>query len=134
MPDVSSTGIFCKTLPYVAVDVLKAYDQFVEEIWFYNPVAHGSMPEMGYLGLCCAGEAGEIAEKLKKFYRDGGDMGHAEGAFAQKLLLELGDELYYVVKLAHVLGFSLQDVVDANVEKLRDRQARGTMRGEGDDR
>jgi NTP pyrophosphatase (non-canonical NTP hydrolase) len=111
----------------------KSYDQFVEELWFYDPAAHGSMPELGYLGLCCTEEAGEIAGKLKKFYRDGGDFASDE-FLGQKLLREIGDELYYLVKLAHVLGYSLEDVARANEEKLRDRQARGQLRGAGDDR
>ena len=50
------------------------------------------------------------------------------------LLKELGDPLWYITSLADDLGFTLQDVVNANVEKLTSRKERGVLKGSGDDR
>lgn len=83
------------------------------------------------LGLC--GEAGEIAEKIKKWLR--GDKGE-QLAEEQRgdLLKELGDPLWYIASLAADLGYTLQDVVDANEQKLTSRKERGVLKGSGDDR
>lgn len=83
------------------------------------------------LGLC--GEAGEIAEKVKKWVRDEGAGDMSEDR-RQALLSELGDPLWYITSLATDLGFSLQDVVDKNYEKLTSRKERGVLKGDGDNR
>ena len=81
------------------------------------------------LGLC--GESGEVADKLKRVYRDhGGDLEAARESIGR----ELGDVLWYVANLAHELGFTLEQVASMNVEKLRSRTERGVLHGEGDDR
>lgn len=77
------------------------------------------------LGLC--GEAGEVAELQKKAIRDGEKPDHAD-----RLHRELGDVLWYVAVLAHVSGFTLEDVMAANLAKLSTRQATGTLGGSGD--
>ena len=72
--------------------------------------------QMGGLGI--AGEAGEVADHIKKaMYHDGGPT--LEGN--QALLLELGDVLWYVTFLALKAGFSLEDVFEANITKLVNR-------------
>lgn len=78
------------------------------------------------LGLC--GESGEIAEKVKKFLRGDRELDR-EG-----LLKELGDPLWYITSLAADLGYTLQDVVNANEEKLTSRKERGVIKGSGDNR
>lgn len=84
------------------------------------------------LGLC--GEAGEIAEKVKKWLR-GDDGGEAMTQDKREALLsELGDPLWYITSLAADLGYTLQDVVDANVSKLTSRKERGVIKGSGDAR
>jgi len=67
------------------------------------------------LGLC--GEAGEVAEKIKKVIRDGVDYLHEE-EFKADLTKELGDVLWYVAALANDLDISLNDVAEGNIEKL----------------
>jgi NTP pyrophosphatase (non-canonical NTP hydrolase) len=88
----------------------------------------GSNPIYPTLGLC--GEAGEVADKVKKVIRDGG------GAFTpqqvEALRLELGDVLWYVAQLATELGLDLEDVAEANLEKLASRAARNVIGGSGD--
>lgn len=112
------------------VEDLMDYDNFVEEMWFYDPQKHGNMPELGYTALKLGGECGEIQEKIGKAYRDN------DGEIANKraLIKEFGDVLFYIVKLSHILGFTLNDVSQANREKLIDRKQRGVLKGEGDDR
>lgn len=83
------------------------------------------------LGLC--GEAGEIAEKVKKWVRDEG-AGEMSNERRMALLSELGDPLWYITSLADDLGFSLQEIVDANVAKLTSRRDRGVLKGDGDNR
>ncbi|NJL55425.1 nucleoside triphosphate pyrophosphohydrolase family protein [bacterium] len=82
------------------------------------------------LGLC--GEAGEVAEKIKKALRDEGGVISPERRSA--LLKELGDVLWYVTRLSAELHVSLEEVASANIEKLLGRHERGTLSGSGDDR
>lgn len=99
------------------------YGEFVKGMKVY-PEKHAIV----YPALGLSGESGEIAEKVKKWLR--GDKELDKGA----LLKELGDPLWYITSLADDLGFTLQDVVDANVEKLTSRKDRGVLKGSGDDR
>src|ERR1019366_3289677 len=78
------------------------------------------------------GEAGEIAEKVKKLIRDkGGQVSEADKA---ELAAEIGDVLWYLSVFAHHLGFSFDDIAKQNLEKLSSRQARGVLGGSGDNR
>ena len=82
------------------------------------------------LGLC--GEAGEVAEKIKKILRDAGGVVSEEAKLAIKK--ELGDVLWYLSQIAAELGLPLEDVAAANLEKLFSRMERNALRGSGDDR
>ena len=79
------------------------------------------------LGLC--GEAGEVAEKVKKNIRDG-----ASETFKEDMKKELGDVLWYVAAVAHVIGTDLESVAKNNLYKLAERQRKGTLQGSGDKR
>ena len=83
------------------------------------------------LGWC--GEAGEVAEKVKKSIRDGLDY-HEEKQFKEALTKELGDVLWYISALASDLDISLNDVAEGNIEKLSSRKKRNMIGGSGDDR
>lgn len=78
------------------------------------------------LGL--VGEAGEVAEKIKKLIRDSNRFANEE------ILHELGDVLFYTAALANLYGRGLQDVMQMNIKKLDDRQKRGKLKGSGDNR
>ena len=82
------------------------------------------------LGLC--GEAGEIANKVKKIYSD--HDGVLTDEYKQILSDELGDCLWYVAAIASELGVSLGKVALDNVAKLKDRQERNAISGDGDKR
>ena len=80
-----------------------------------------------YPALGLAGEAGEVAEKVKKHIRDG-------VLNVDDLKKELGDVLWYLAAIASDLGLNLDDVADSNLKKLRSRKERGVISGSGDNR
>ena len=90
----------------------------------------GTNPIYPTLGLC--GEAGEVADKVKKVIRDRGGSFSPEVIAALKL--ELGDVLWYVAQLATELGLDLNDIAQANLDKLASRAARNVIAGDGDNR
>ena len=83
-----------------------------------------------YPALGLAGEAGEVADKVKKIYRDGRD----DARFHADIAKEIGDVLWYCATLADDLGFDLQQVAEMNIYKLQCRRVKGALTGEGDDR
>ena len=78
------------------------------------------------LGL--VGEAGEVAEKIKKLIRDSSRFQNEE------IMKELGDVVFYATALANIYGKGLQEVLELNIAKLDDRQRRGKLKGSGDNR
>lgn len=82
------------------------------------------------LGLC--GEAGEVAEKIKKMVRD--DAGVLTGERRAALAKELGDVLWYLAQIATEADLELDAIAEANIEKLSSRQRRNVLQGSGDDR
>lgn len=103
----------------------------------YQQKAIGTALEYGagalnYGGLGLASEAGEVAGKLKRVIRDHDNEITPE--MKETLKKELGDVLWYVNFLAVQLGFELDEVAQANLTKLKDRQLRSTIQGEGDNR
>ena len=85
-----------------------------------------------YPTLGLTNEAGEVAGKIKKIFRDkGGVFGDSEIA---ALRAELGDVLWYLAQVSTELGLSLDEIAEHNIEKLLDRQRRGKIHGDGDER
>ena len=84
------------------------------------------------LGLC--GETGEVAEKLKKVIRDNDSFYDGLNAKKGEIKKELGDVLWYLASISHDLGFTLEEVAQANVDKLSSRSKRGKLHGSGDNR
>jgi len=85
-----------------------------------------------YPALGLAGEAGEVAEHVKKSIRDDGGAILPERRAA--MAAELGDVLWYLAQLATELDLDLDAVAELNLEKLRSRQQRGVLSGSGDER
>ena len=105
---------------------LNAYQRGARQTARYPDV--GANPIYPTLGLC--GEAGEVADKVKKVLRDDG--GAFSPAVREALQLELGDVLWYVAQLASELGFSLEEIAVANLSKLASRAERHVIGGSGD--
>ena len=95
------------------------YQEFARSTAIYPTTCKVTYPT---LGLC--GEAGEVAEKVKKHMRDGKSL--------IGLGLELGDVLWYISALADDLGVTLEEVAQANVDKLKSRMERNKIKGDGD--
>jgi len=111
---------------------LEAYQDKAAEYTFYKGA-------LLYPTLGLNGEAGEVAEKVKKLHRDDEmnfltedfpDQLDPEDAF--ELALELGDVLFYLAACAGDIGYSLEEVAELNIEKLKDRKERGKLAGSGD--
>lgn len=90
-----------------------------------------------YLRLAyCAGklngEAGEVAEIVFKAFR--GNVGQLTDADKHNLKRELGDVLWYVARLADIIGTDLETIMVDNIEKLLERKERDVLHGYGDDR
>ncbi len=85
-----------------------------------------------YPTLGLSGEAGEVAEKIKKVLRDKG--GIIDDDTKTEIQKELGDVLWYVAQIATELGLDLDQVALKNIEKLFSRKDRGVLQGNGDNR
>jgi NTP pyrophosphatase (non-canonical NTP hydrolase) len=83
-----------------------------------------------YPALGLAGEAGEVADKVKKIYRDD----RTDARFLAEIAKEIGDVMWYCAALANDLGFDLQQIAEMNMYKLKSRKAAGKISGSGDDR
>lgn len=84
-----------------------------------NPLAPTERYRKLNFALGLAGEAGETADLIKKVIFHGRDYDR------KKLLLELGDVAWYLAMLAHEYGFTLHEIMEANVAKLRARYSVG---------
>jgi len=93
-------------------------------------------PEVGnntiYPTLGLVGEAGEVADKVKKILRDKKGVFDKDSKDAIKF--ELGDVLWYVSQLSSELGYELEEIAHANLQKLNSRKSRGKIQGSGDNR
>ena len=83
-----------------------------------------------YTALGLVGEAGEVANKVKKMLR--GDYGREE--LRALLASELGDVLWYWAMLARELELSPDVIAQMNLDKLASRKERGVITGSGDER
>ncbi len=107
------------------------FKEYQEKAWetAMHPNA-GSNYVYPTLGL--AGEAGEIANKIKKIQRDRD--GVVDDEVRGIVKAELGDLLWYVACLATELKLDLDEVANENIAKLASRKERGTLHGDGDKR
>lgn len=104
------------------------YQSFARRTARYPAIGHAVI----YPTLGLTNEAGEVAGKVKKIFRDkGGVIGKAE---QEALKAELGDVLWYLAQLCTELGLSLDEVAQHNLEKLTSRLERNRISGEGDER
>lgn len=107
---------------------INEYQQVALTTANYPPISHSCI----YPALGLANETGEVLGKLKKVWRD--DNGVFTTEKLNSLFDELGDVLWYLSVLSHELGFKLEDIAEHNKNKLKSRQERGVINGNGDKR
>lgn len=101
------------------------YQERTMDTAIYPGAGTGNDQEITYLALGLNGEAGEVADKIKKHLRDGKlDIGG--------LIYELGDVCWYVARLSEAFGYEFEDVLEINYQKLQKRKAANTLQGSGD--
>lgn len=71
------------------------------------------------VGLGLTGEAGEVADIIKKYLHQGHKLNKAH------LANELGDICWYVALACETIGISLDDVLMNNIKKLKERYPNG---------
>jgi len=103
------------------------YLEFTHKTAVYPKAMSMGVEEGMYLALGLVGESGEVAEKLKKFYRDG-------TIDKDKVSKELGDVAWYWVRLCMWAGYQPSEVLEINTDKLSKRLMNNTIHGNGDDR
>lgn len=108
------------------MDTFDEYQRLSRRTW--NPVNTDHPIVYPTLGL--VNEAGELAGKVKKIFRDKGGIISETDRTALKY--ELGDVLWYLTQVATELNLTLDEIAQANVEKLASRLERNQIRGEGD--
>ena len=79
-----------------------------------------------------AEEAGEVVGKFAKAVRDDGGGISPERRMA--IMKELGDVCWMVAEIGTQLNLPLEEIMVHNLEKLKSRQERNVLHGEGDDR
>jgi len=89
-----------------------------------------TLPPGLYPALGLNGEAGEVAEKIKKFWRDKLSREDVRAA----IIKELGDVLWYTSEVARCWDIELDEVAHTNLSKLASRRTRGVISGSGDER
>jgi NTP pyrophosphatase (non-canonical NTP hydrolase) len=93
-----------------------------------------SANNLNYLVTGLSAEAGEVAGKYAKYIRDCSTDIHDYTKLRGELIKELGDVLWFVAVMAENLDHSLEEVAQANIDKLYSRQQRGVLKGSGDER
>jgi NTP pyrophosphatase (non-canonical NTP hydrolase) len=94
----------------------------------YPAIGHPAI----YPTLGLVNEAGEVAGKIKKVFRD--KNGEISDETRAALEAELGDVLWYLAQICTELGLSLDQTAHNNLIKLYDRHERGVIQGDGDTR
>lgn len=112
-----------------AVYTFYEYQQETEKTVAYENL---NIPPLAYLALGLTGEAAELANSIKKVYRD--DDGKITSERRSIILDECGDVLWYLARIVVELGVSFGAMARENIRKLSRRLAADTIRGDGDKR
>lgn len=106
---------------------LNEYQQIALETAVYPKEYNITYPALGL-----AGEAGEVADKVKKVIRD--NNADFSPIKCEEIAMEIGDVLWYCAVLADRIGYRLDAIARMNNRKLKSRQLRGKLGGYGDNR
>lgn len=110
---------------------IKEYQEIINKTAVY-PKEIG----LAYCAMGLTGEAGEVAEKVKKLYRDT-DYPNEKSfpvEFRKDIKKELGDVIWYVTALAGEVNLTLEEILESNYNKLIKRRETNTLHGSGDNR
>lgn len=110
----------------------REYQTETETTAVYPDAGEGTLDAVTYTTLGLAGEAGEVAEQIKKMLRD--DDGELNDAREKKIVKEIGDVLWYAARLAAELDLDLDEIAVENLAKLQARKTNNTLHGEGSSR
>ena len=116
-----------ETHKYNRISDLDMYQQVAKTTAIYPREQAIIYPTLGLTG-----EAGEVANKVKKIIRDDGNK--INESLVQEISAEIGDCLWYISVLADDIGCKLSDIANANLIKLANRKEKGTIHGSGDKR
>ena len=105
------------------------YQYLAKKTRAYPEYGQATIGAIAYCALGLAGEAGEVANKIKKLLRDGDTP-----ELRIKIQDEIGDVLWYAAILCDELHVDFSTVANNNLRKLDDRKRNATIKGEGDDR
>lgn len=97
-----------------------------------STAVYGSGSKIIYPTLGLAGEAGEVADKVKKVLRD--NNGEFDEWRKLQIAAEIGDVLWYIAALTNDLGYTMEDIAKLNLGKLKSRRENNTIHGDGDNR
>ena len=110
---------------------MQEYQSWVRSVAWYQHAGENNIPELTYLTLGLAGEAGESADVVKKTVRTHGfptdqDLNAVleDAGRRDKLIDELGDVMWYMAGILGVLNLSFEDVIELNRQKLIARLAK----------
>lgn len=81
--------------------------------------ANPECKNLSNIGLGLTGEAGEVADLIKKHLHHGHELDTAHVA------KELGDVAWYLAVGAHIIGYELENILQMNVDKLMARYPEG---------
>lgn len=127
------------------------YQEFTDSTAIYKEKCKTAGEQLLYCVLGLLGEAGEVAEKVKKRIRKGGisalepdsvvtwekngeTLTETYDEFVEALSPEFGDVIYYWSQGIQRIGQKSSDVAAANMAKLKSRKTRGVLEGSGDKR
>ena len=116
-----------ETHKYKRISDLDMYQQVAKTTAIYPREQAIIYPTLGLTG-----EAGEVANKVKKIIRDGSNKNDEK--LVSEIKAEIGDCLWYIAVLADDFNIKLSDIASTNIEKLANRQKKGTIHGSGDTR
>ena len=116
-----------ETHKYKRISDLDMYQQVAKQTAIYPREQAIIYPTLGLTG-----EAGEVANKVKKIIRDGTNKNNEN--LVQEISAEIGDCLWYIAVLADDIGVKLSDIANSNLIKLANRKKNNTIHGSGDDR
>lgn len=108
------------------IETFADYKDAIEPLVLYP--RRTQLEALQYVALGLNGEAGEVAEQIKKAMRnDGGELSPER---IESMKKEAGDVLWYLTRLAAELGTSLDEIAQINVEKLFARKEKGNLKHE----